>query len=119
MSKNFFSKMFDSYAGDYHDVFVNMSIDIKGGKENLYDLMRQLIVFGKTRNSKSDKNVSIPDWHAFLDLLNVIADYFVFDVVQHANSQKNPKMQSKLVTEIDWNFINVRYLLACLVKCFL
>lgn len=35
-----------------------------------------------------EKN-SIPDWYSVLNLLDVVANDFVLDVVQHADTQKN------------------------------
>ena len=50
-------------------------------------MMMKQILRRKTNEDKS----SVPYNDAVLNLLNVIANDFMFDVVQHANSQKNPK----------------------------
>jgi hypothetical protein len=39
---------------------------------------------------------SIPDWHSVLNLLDVFADYFMLDVVQHTNTQKHPVKRREL-----------------------
>lgn len=40
----------------------------------------------KKSNKIREKKDSIPDCHSVLDLLHVVADDFVLDVVQHADT---------------------------------
>lgn len=77
-----------SYAWD-DDVFVNLSKNLKVGK-------RGEILWPDDNNKKENQIQiwvydSLPDRDSVLNLLDVIANDLVFDVVQHANSQKNPK----------------------------
>lgn len=48
------------------------------------------MILMKTKRVVSGKD-AIPDWHSVLNLLDVVADYFVLDVVEHADTQENPK----------------------------
>lgn len=87
-----------SYAQD-HDVFVNLSRKIlKAGKKrgrNIHDRMIQKYLKNSNKSKRKESD-SIPDRHSFLYLLNVVADDFMFDVVQHTNTQENPKKIDQL-----------------------